>query len=169
VAWRGNEATIPDSKGMRDLAVLLSKPGREVAALDLVDASAGRSVAAGGDTGPQLDRRAREEYRRRLADLEEEVAEAEANADAGRMALLSEEREFLVAELAGALGLGGRARTTGDPAERARKAVTMRVGTALKAIAEVHPTLARHLRASVSTGRFCSYPPEDPVDWRVQA
>jgi hypothetical protein len=43
----------------------------------------------------------------------------------------------------------------------------MRVGTALKAIAEVHPALARHLRASVSTGRFCSYRPEDPVTWDV--
>jgi hypothetical protein len=165
VTWRGDAATIPDSKGMRDLAALLSKPGREIAAVDLVEAAAGQPVAAGADTGPQLDSRARDAYRRRLADLEEEVAEAEANADAGRMAVLSEEREFLAAELAGALGLGGRARTTGDSAERARKAVTMRVGTAVKAIGEVHPALARHLRASVSTGRFCSYQPEDPVNW----
>jgi len=167
VAWRGEAATVPDSKGMRDLAALLAKPGREVAAVDLVDAAAGQSVATQADTGPQLDSRARDEYRRRLVDLEEELAEAEANNDAGRIAVLSEEREFLAAELAGALGLGGRARTTGDPVERARKAVTMRVGTALKAIAEVHPALARHLRASVSTGRFCSYQPEDPVDWQV--
>ena len=43
----------------------------------------------------------------------------------------------------------------------------MRVGTAMKAIAEVHPALARHLRASVSTGRFCAYQPEDPVNWDV--
>jgi hypothetical protein len=152
---------------MRDLATLLARPGREVAALDLVEAAAGQPLTAGGDTGPQLDSRARDEYRRRLTDLEEELAEAEANADAGRMAVLAEEREFLATELAGALGLGGRSRTTGDPAERARKAVTMRVGTALKAIGEVHPALARHLRASVSTGRFCSYEPEDPVGWQM--
>ena len=85
----------------------------------------------------------------------------------GRRTTPPEEREFLVAELAGAVGLGGRARTTGDPVERARKAVTMRVGTAMKAIAEVHPALARHLRASVSTGRFCAYQPEDPVNWQI--
>jgi hypothetical protein len=166
VVWRSNAATVPDSKGMRDLATLLARPGKEVAAVDLVEGAGGPPAAASAaGTGPQLDARAREEYRRRLTDLEEDVAEAERNADAGRLAVLSEEREFLVAELAGAVGLGGRARTTGDPAERARKAVTMRVGTALKAIAEVHPALARHLRASVSTGRFCSYQPEDPVDW----
>jgi hypothetical protein len=167
VTWRSDSATIPDSKGMRDLAVLLSRPGREIAALDLVEAAGGPSAGASADTGAQLDSRARGEYRRRLADLEEELAEAEANNDAGRMAVLSDEREFLAAALAGALGLGGRARTSGDPGERARKAVTMRVGTALKAIAEVHPALARHLRASVSTGRFCSYWPEDPVTWDV--
>jgi tetratricopeptide (TPR) repeat protein len=166
VGWRADTATVPDSKGMRDLAVLLARPGREVSALDLIEV-AGAPTAAQADTGPQLDRRARDEYRRRLTDLEEELAEAEANADAGRSAVLSEEREFLMAELAGAVGLGGRARTTGDPVERARKAVTMRVGTAMKAIAEVHPALARHLRASVSTGRFCSYQPEDPVAWDI--
>jgi len=167
LAWRGETATVPDSKGMRDLATLLSTPGREIAAVDLVEAAAGQPVTAGADTGPQLDSRAREEYRRRLADLEEELAEAEDNADGGRVEVLSEERDFLVAELAGALGLGGRPRTTGDPVERARKAVTMRVGTALKGVAEVHPALARHLRASVSTGRFCSYQPEDPVAWQL--
>jgi hypothetical protein len=166
VAWRGQIATVSDSKGMRDLAALLSRPGRELAAVDLVE-GAGGPPAAGGDTGPELDSRARAEYRRRLADLEEDLAEAESHADTGRTAALTAERDFLAAELAGAVGLGGRPRMTGDPAERARKAVTMRVGTALKAIAEVHPGLARHLRASVSTGRFCSYQPEEPVAWRM--
>ena len=79
---------------------------------------------------------------------------------------LSRHVETLAAETK-RLGLGGRARTTGDQGERARKAVTMRVGTALKAIAEVHTALARHLRASVATGRFCAYQPEDPVDWET--
>jgi len=168
VLWRDEKGDVPASKGMRDIAALLSHPGREIAALDLVEGAGGPAAAAsGGDTGPQLDSKARDEYRRRLQDLEEDLAEAEANADTGRIEVLSEEKEFLVAELSGALGLGGRARTTGDPAERARKAVTMRVKTALKTIGEVHPGLARHLKASVSTGRFCSYQPEDPVTWSM--
>ena len=57
--------------------------------------------------------------------------------------------------------------STGDRAERARKAVTMRIATAQKAIAEAHPELAQHLRLSVSTGRFCCYRPERPVTWRT--
>jgi hypothetical protein len=168
LTWRGETATLTDSKGMGDLAVLLARPGREVPALDLVQAAGGPAgTGAQADTGPMLDSRARAQYRARLVDLEEELSEAETNADAGRVAALSAERVFLAGERATALGLGDRPRMTGDAGERARKAVTMRVGTALRAIAEVHPSLARHLRASVSTGRFCSYQPEDDISWRV--
>ncbi|HLJ06969.1 MAG TPA: hypothetical protein VKX24_00405 [Acidimicrobiia bacterium] len=41
----------------------------------------------------------------------------------------------------------------------------MRISTAVKAIDAVHPDLARHLRLSVSTGRFCAYRPERPTTW----
>lgn len=77
------------------------------------------------------------------------------------------EKDFLLAELGAALGLGGRPRVAGDRVERARKAVTMRIGTAQKAIAQVHPGLARHLRNSLTTGRFCCYRPEDEVTWQT--
>jgi hypothetical protein len=83
------------------------------------------------------------------------------------MQALGREQEFLAAELAGALGLGGRARLEADPVERARKAVSMRIRTALKAIGEVNPGLARHLARSVATGRLCAYHPEQPVTWRM--
>lgn len=168
VGWQGETATVPDSKGMRDLAALLTVPGREVHVLDLVD-GAGGPAARGveGDAGPALDRRAREAYRQRLEDLEEDVAEAEQRQDAGRAAGLRAERDFLAAELGAALGLGGRDRLAGDRVERARKAVAMRIATALRAIAEAHPALAHHLRVSVTTGRFCAYRPEGPVRWRM--
>lgn len=164
--FRGREVTVPDSKGMRDLAVLLARPEQEVHVLDLVEAAGGPPArAAGGGAGERLDARARAAYRQRLANLEEELAEAEGYADLGRVTALREERRFLADELAGALGLGGRRRTVGDPTERARKAVAMRIRTAIRVIEEVHPDLARHLERSVSTGRFCSYRPETAVTW----
>jgi hypothetical protein len=43
----------------------------------------------------------------------------------------------------------------------------MRISTALKAIDTVHPELARHLRNSVSTGRFCSYRPDHELTWQL--
>ena len=168
VAFRGRQATIPHSKGMTDLATLVARPGRAVHVLDLVEAGGGPSRAeAGGSTGPVLDHQARASYQARLVDLEEEIDTASADADTGRVDTLVAERDFLLAELGGALGLSGRDRVTGDRAERARKAVTMRIATAQKAIAEAHPELAQHLRLSVSTGRFCCYRPERPVTWRT--
>ena len=166
--WRGQAATVPDSKGMRDIATLLSSPGREVHVFDLVEAAGGPPARAdAGSAGPHLDGAARDAYRRRLAELEDDLTHAEDDADLGQAAALREERDFIAAELAAALGLGGRERLAGDRHERARKAVAMRIGTALRAIGEVHPALGRHLQASVTTGRFCIYRPEQPVMWHV--
>ena len=39
--FRGRAVTVVDSKGMRDLAVLLARPGQEIHVLDLVEASGG--------------------------------------------------------------------------------------------------------------------------------
>src|SRR5215212_924659 len=86
----------------------------------------------------------------------------------GQTAALREERDVIAAELAAAFGLGGRDRLAGDRHERARKAVAMRIRTALRAIGEVHPALGRHLQASVATERFCVDRPEHSVKWQVQ-
>jgi hypothetical protein len=110
---------------------------------------------------------ARRAYQQRLADLEGELAEAEENADLGRVERLRAERSMLAGELAAALGLGGRARFAGDPAERARKAVTMRIRAAISAVAAQDDVLARHLRNTIRTGRVCSYQPEETVSWRT--
>jgi hypothetical protein len=168
VEWRGRHSTAPDSKGIRDLAILLARPGQPVPALELVEAAGGPpAAAAGASLGPVLDETARRAYRQRLADLADELAEAEAHADLGRLERLRAERSMLADELAGALGLGGRARFAGDPAERARKAVTMRIRAAITAIAAQDDALARHLRNTIRTGRLCSYQPESTVSWRT--
>src|SRR5438067_11907897 len=67
-----------------------------------------------------LDDRAKREYRRRLTELREELAEAEDWGDPERVAAAREEMETIAHELAAAVGLGGRDRPTGSTAERAR-------------------------------------------------
>jgi hypothetical protein len=123
------------------------------------------AAAGTGDLGEVLDEQARRSYRARLDALEEEAADADALGDATAAERARTEREAIVAALAAAYGLGGRARRTGDLAERARTAVTWRIRDAIRRAEAVHPELGRHLRASVRTGTFCSYAPEEDPHW----
>ncbi|HEU4999079.1 MAG TPA: AAA family ATPase [Lapillicoccus sp.] len=170
LAYRGRRISVRDSKGMRDLAVLLARPGREVHALDLVrlaEGTAGERVARTGHLGDLLDDRARDAYRRRLEALDAAIEEADelGHSEAGDRA--REERAAIVAELAGAYGLGGRPRRTGDPAERARSTVTWRIRDAIARLDRVHPELGTHLRNAVHTGTFCRYEPESDPGWAL--
>ena len=72
-----------------------------------------------GDAGELLDAQARADYEARLRDAREELDEAERMNDRGRAERLSEEIEFLTAELSRGFGLGGRPRRAGC-GERAR-------------------------------------------------
>jgi cytochrome c-type biogenesis protein CcmH/NrfG len=150
---------------MVDIARLLERPGQELHVLDLVSAP-GAAHDRGG-AGPMLDETAKRAYKQRLQDLEEDIEEAVSRSDDARAAGLERERELLVAEISRAYGLGDRTRTAGDPVERARKAVGMRIATAIRAVAASDPDLARHLTRSIVTGRYCSYEPESDTAWRV--
>ena len=159
--YAGREVRVRDAKGLRDLAVLLATPGREVAAVDLA------GDVRSGDTGPLLDERARTEYRARLTELEAEIDAAHLANDRVRAERLETERDALVAQLTQAFGLGGRARRAGSAVERARTRVTARVRDAVRRIDAVHPDLGRHLDESVRTGTFCVYAPDPAVQWEV--
>ena len=166
--WQGRRTIVADAKGLHDLAVLLARPGEPVPALELLEAAGGPSAAdVGGGLGPVLDVTARRAYRRRLDELDRELDEAEADADPGRAQRIRAERAMLVDELAAAVGLGGRARIAGDPADRARKAITMRIRATIRSIARHDPVLARHLTNAVRTGRLCSYQPDVLVRWQT--
>ena len=169
VAFNGRTVPLCDAKGLRDLAVLLAAPGREVAATELVAGVHGRTAMAIAALGadPVLDDQARAAYRARLADLDDELAEADAHHDIERSARLAAERDALIDELTRATGLGGRRRRLGDATERARSTVTARIRDAIGRIEKAHPELGRHLRASVVTGAQCAYRPAETVRWSV--
>lgn len=168
LTFAGATRRVRDSKGLRDLAVLLADPGKAVHVTELMsqDASGRAAVSSRGDE--VLDRRAIAEFRRRLAHLDDELAEAKGHHDEGRVAKFATERQFLLDELAGATGLGGRSRRMGDDVDRARKAVRARVRDAIARVESAHPELGRHLARAVQTGTFCSYDPEVPVRWTVR-
>jgi hypothetical protein len=122
-----------------------------------------------GETGAILDPQAKEAYRHRLEELQEELREAEGWADTERAARAREEMEFLADELAGAIGLGGRDRRAPSDAERARVNVTKAIRAALARIDQHSPALGRHLANTIRTGTFCSYVPDPRVSaaWQL--
>ena len=166
VIFEGRTVRVRDLKGMRYLAQLLTHPGREFHVLDLVGAETGQPMAP-GDAGEVLDERAKTAYRRRLAEIEDDIEQARALEDAVREAQADAEREFLVRELARAVGLGGRDRRAASASERARSGVTRAIRQGIVRIGEHHPQLGEHLDRAVHTGTHCAYVPDPgaPAVW----
>jgi tetratricopeptide (TPR) repeat protein len=181
VAFEGQTVRLRDLKGLRYLARLLGDPGREFHVRDLVAGEGGWSGDAGRgtergpafssglDAGVWLDAQAKAAYRRRLAEIDEDIEEARAIRDDERSAQAAAERGFLLRELARAVGLGGRDRRAGSDSERARASVTRAVRQAMVRIHGHHPTLGEHLDRTIRTGTYCAYLPDprDPPVWTL--
>jgi hypothetical protein len=186
ITFAGTTFPLRDTKGLAYLARLLASPDREIHAIDLVRgappdgaglaaADADRAAASelGSDPfagiGDILDPAARDEYRGRLNDIDEDLAEAEQWNDPERAARLKIERDFLVRELAGATGLSGRSRTAASASERARVSATRAIWSAVDRIAAHGPELGRHLSISIHTGTYCSYTPDPALNivWQL--
>ena len=178
------DLTVPmrDLKGYRYMERLLADPGREFHVLDLVAVERGSlptgptfhhgedAPAVGVGAGlPLIDDEARAAYRRRLAEVDDDIEEATRMNDLGRVELAQRDQEYLLAELARAVGLGGRPRSFGGTSERARTSVTRSLRYALGRLAQHHPALAAHLDQSVHTGTYCVYTPDplSPIAWHL--
>lgn len=182
---------LKDSKGLRYIARLLRHPGHDFHAADLVAAEESTQTepasafaalsseqladlgmhteGSESGTGPLLDAQAKGAYRRRIEDLRDEFDEAQRFNDVERAARVGQELQFLTAELARAVGLGGRDRPGGTQGEKARLNVTRAIKAVVKRIEEHNPSLGRYLATTVKTGAFCSYTPDPrfPVDWKL--
>ena len=175
VTFDGDTVRIRDLKGERYLARLLADPGREFHVLDLAASETGEGSPSAprpllGDAGEMLDPRAKAAYRRRLAEIDDDLEQADSAGDAERAAQAHVERDFLLRELRRAVGLGGRDRRAASAPERARVAVTRAIRQSLVRIARHHPALGAHLNHAIRTGTYCVYDPDPrtPVVWTIQ-
>ncbi len=146
LAFAGQRAEIGDGAGLGHIAAVLAASGRPVQVLDLVGADE-PAVADGMVV----------EYRARLADIDRQMA----GNDLIAAALARAERDILQAELDEARSAAG------DPVDRARRLVALRVRTTLDGIESALPVLGRHLRRSIRTGTFCVYEPDRPERWKI--
>src|SRR5215831_8814326 len=156
VLYEGSVARLKDAKGLRYLARLLADPGREFHAADL--AAVGTQPARPAPSGARdlagaaelLDARAKAAYQARLGELAAELEEADRLHDPGRAATAAAERDFLVAELARAVGLGGRGSRAASHAEHARLNVTRAIRAAMAHLARANPPLGRQLELALA-------------------
>ena len=186
VSFAGTTCRLKDVRGLHYIAYLLQHPHKEFHVITLISEHRVPSGEVAGaysvqdpqlspdhsegfsDAGEVLDPQARAAYKQRLSELREELAEAQEFHDLGRSERLTGEIDFLTQELARAVGLGGRARRMGSPAERARVNITRAIKIALRKIDERHAMLGQHLAATIKTGTYCSYAPDArmPITWQ---
>ena len=172
LSFEDHTVALRDLKGLHYLARLLAHPGKEFHVLDLVAGEVTRAVSppgtsdpeltssGWGDSGVLLDAQAKDAYRRRLAEIDEDIEDAQLLNDSGRVIQAEAEREFLIRELSRAVGMGGRARRAGSAPERARVSVTRAVRSAISRIRQHHPPLGEHLDRAIRTGIYCVYLPD---------
>ena len=161
IVFESVRAQLRDLKGLHDIARLLAVPGEEIHVTELMGAGL---VEEGIGV---FDEKARNSYRRRVLELQEELKEAEELHDRERTLRLQSEYEELLDTLSASVGKGGRTRTVSGTVQKARSAVTWRIRKAIREIRELHPELGRHLDHSIKTGVFCRYSPESRVDWSL--
>ena len=172
MTFEDHTVALRDLKGLHYLARLLAHPGREFHVLDLVAGGlapapnpAGTpdpelTFAGWGDSGVLLDAQAKNAYRRRLAEIDDDLEDARLLGDNERETQAEAERDFLIRELSRAVGLSGRARRAGSTSERARVSVTRAVRHAISRIRHHHPPLGEHLDRAIRTGTYCVYLPD---------
>ncbi len=166
ITFRGKTTLMRDSRGLFYISRLLAEPGRDVPAVTLLAAATGIDPrVATGSSGPILPDDTRAKYRTQYNELQEELQNAKENNDLGRIERAQDQMDALGTEIARATGLGGRKRELTD-AEKVRKAVSNAVTRAIDSFDEKKDKeLIQHLRASISSGRFFKYAPEQSIEW----
>jgi hypothetical protein len=185
ITYEGKTLRLRDFKGLSYIARLLEHSGEEFHAMSLltaVDSANGtedsearaelgamtreqlaeRHLRAGApeDAGEMIDPEAKAAYGRRLELLREEVEEAQELGNSERVARAEDEIDDLSRELSRAIGRGGRHRRAGSASERARLSVTNAIKVAIERVARKHSRLGAHLSASIKTGTYCCYRPD---------
>jgi pimeloyl-ACP methyl ester carboxylesterase len=190
IACSGEVFRLKDVRGLAYIAYLLRHPGEEFHVLSLASRNGGKqgeadalvepatedqavqpdlTVGRMGDAGEMLDGQAKAAYKRRTAELREQLEEARELNQLELVDRLDDEIETLGRELSRAVGLGGRDRRAASASERARINVTRAIKIALERIAEHNPGLATLLTNSIRTGTFCSYTPDSRLhaSWQL--
>lgn len=159
IFFRGRTMRVKAVRGVAVLAHLVARPRIPIHVLDLAHLDRSHAPIDIGGAGEVIDPTARAAYRERIADLREQLDEAEDHNDLGRIDKLRAEIEVVGRELTRSTGLAGRQRRAPAAEEKARQAIRKQIRTALDRVRESDPELARYLERSIDTGRTCVFEP----------
>jgi len=180
IDYLGTPVLVRDSRGMKYISLLVSRPNKLVHVLELIAYANPPEVIASVDqiadaralfenestqVGRKrrdfavLDDQAKADYQNRLNQLNKELSIAEQSEDKIQYTKIEEEKKWILNDLKNASGFGGRDRTFTSAPERGRTAVNKAIRSAIAKIAEASPELARHLDRSIDTGLNCVYNP----------
>ncbi|HZY60646.1 MAG TPA: AAA family ATPase, partial [Candidatus Binataceae bacterium] len=184
LGYGGRTFSLKDVLGLSYIQRLLQHPGEEFAAIDLeagpelpasgdsdlasVLSGANLSVGRPRDLGAMLDEKAKQDFKRRLHELGEELEEFKERGDYRRAAEVESEIDSIADELRRSRRKGGHDRRMGSVAERARLNVTRAIRAALQKVSEFNGPLGELFNQSIRTGLYCSYAPNPrvPVAWQ---
>ena len=129
----------------------------------------GVSVLGQSDAGPVLDKDAVRTYHIRLNEIEEELGDARANNDLGKIDALESEKGWIESELGTAKGLGGEIRKLGNDRNKVRNRVGNAIRRALEKIKQYDRPLSDHLQKPIlNLGHTLSYVPRDGLTWSLK-
>ncbi len=115
---------------------------------------------------PHLTKSGRADLNRRLEELKECLATAQADGNPGEVGDIKADIAAAEARLRKTSFFGHQAQFKNER-ECARNCVRGALRVARSAILKVNPSLARHLKASIILGNGCRYVPTIPVEWSL--
>jgi hypothetical protein len=165
IRFDGRQFSLTDSVGLWYLREFLSHPGRTFDPVELEVSRTGvRARSSNSPMGEMFDEDARRQYAKHLAELDEELAEAESFGDLGRIEQVQTQRQAILDHVSKSMRLGGKARIVTD-AGKARKNIRQQVKRDIDRIAKASSVLADHLAGAFRGDPLC-YSPSSEVFWQ---
>jgi transposase-like protein len=163
--FAGKSALMHDARGLYYIARLLAEPDRDVWASHLLAAAVGIDPRiTAGSAEPLLDSTSMAAYHTQYRELQEDLEEARAMNDLGRIESIQVKLDFFATEISRATGLCGKKRQR-STIENVRKSVSMAVSRAIDSIRAEHEVLGKHLDGFINSGTAFKYAPDRECDW----
>lgn len=165
IRFEGKSLSLSDSVGLWYLREFISHPKKTFEPVELEAARTGvRARSSNSSTGESFDLDARRQYASHLAEIDDQITEAESFNDLGRIEHLQAERQQILDHVAKSVGIGGKARIVTD-AGKARKNIRQQVKRDIDRIAKAHSELAKHLQLAFQSDPMC-YAPNQETFWQ---